>query len=109
MRKSDRKDWIGLAWIAVGTLALTLCLTAPAWAQQCHTYAELAEIITKRNGEEPVAMSMTSAGTTLVFYVHPETDKWTILEISPDGQCARIPAFGQAWRHIEPKPKGERL
>jgi hypothetical protein len=83
-----------------------LCLSPAAYAQQCPDYTKVAERL-QALGEAPKAMALTAAGTTLVFFVHPETDAWTVLEISADGKCSRIPASGDAWRDIAPKPKGK--
>jgi len=83
-----------------------LCLSPAAHAQQqCLDYTKVAERL-QALGEAPKAMALTAAGTTLVFFVHPQKDAWTVLEISADGKCSRIPASGDAWRDIAPKPKG---
>ncbi len=103
MRKSDRRDWLLLVAIAVPCLLLGFA----AQAQQCPSFQTFKDGL-KAHGEEPGHMSLTAAGTTIVVFVNPDTGSWSIVETRPQDGCSRMPAHGQAWRDIEPEPKGER-
>lgn len=109
MRESDRKEWIMLAWILAATIALTIGLTAPAWANcpaNTRPLAPLKEYMERSHGEHPRIMGWMH-GKTLIIYTNPETRAWTAFVIDETMTCAAPVASGVAWTEMDLPALGE--
>ncbi len=68
-------------------------------AQPCKPWREVAEYLSKRYAERPVAVGVQSDGSLLQVYAAPTTDTWTMVSMRPDGMACLIGA-GKSWEQL---------
>lgn len=97
------------ARLAATALAAALSIaTADAQAQQpCEDHSRLAERLSTRWSETPVAAGLLNSGLLVQVFASRDGATWTIVTVRPDGRTCVV-AVGEGWRALEePAEDGE--
>lgn len=65
----------------------------------CHDASEIAEQLSKRYGEVPVAFGFQSNGNLFQVYSSEEHGTWTVVSTSPGGMSCVV-AAGKGWEQL---------
>ena len=109
MRKSDIKEWLGLALVMFAAVIVVLALTGAAWAAcppNTRDVVPLKEYMDRAHGEHPRIMGWMH-GKTLIIYTNPKTRAWTAFVIDEAMACAAPVAAGSAWTEMDLPPVGD--
>jgi len=100
-----RLDWrLALLALALALVALLAARAEPAAAQRiyCNGYADVIAELSKRYGELPVAIAVTSRGNLLEVLTSRGGRTWTIIVSDPNG-TACVFGHGEGWRPVLPR------
>ena len=84
-------------------LALMLCLTGDAQAQQmptCMSYDQMTTLLADNWHEVPMARAIERRGAGVEIYANPVTGSWTLITILPGGMSCLM-ASGQAFTVLQ--------